>query len=422
MTAVPSLDVWSVGMTICELVTLDVTLKPTYTSFLQNGRSHRHAGFLFMDWLSGIRNAPLPKSMKEFDQDCLDLLTSWLLVPDCTKRKTLAQCLVSPFIMAAGSACTAGSPVSSPLSSASVVSAPSPSGGQDTTFTGGDAAAIVARSERIALDVPSRAQRKEVRDHTALYKGILWKLNRGGDPAKSEHWLKRDMWLTSSGSLCYHSLKEDKRLILIDGDQLASGELALFSGGAIQPAIEIKVSADTDDREHQATILGCESHQDYAAWTRALESARLLAMQTFHLGPSLAVQLKAFRLAVKNRRLKVSEGARDECTPVFKSKLWKLKADTDRGRGENWFEREMWISQNGSLVYFSVKEERELIYYTPSDLASASFVELGDGGSCKRWGFHVALPAKDGVEFTPSEFAAESRELRAQWIEQLRGL
>jgi hypothetical protein len=258
-----------------------------------------------------------------------------------------------------------------------------------------------------------------VRDHTALYKGTLWKLNQGGDPAKREHWLKRDMWLNRNGSLCYHSLKEDKRLILIDGNQLSSGEMSLFSGGAIQPAIEVKVSVSV---EHETYILGCESREDYVAWTRAFESARLLQMQTFQLGPSLAVQLKEFRLAVKNRRLKVDEEARDACTPVFKSKLWKLKADTDHGRGENWFEREMWISQNGSLVYYSVKEERELIYYTPNDLASASFVELDGAGSCKRWGFHVVLPAKDGVEFTPSEFAAESRELRSRWIEQLRRL
>merc|ERR1712176_1394454 len=105
--------------------------------------------------------------------------------------------------------------------------------------------------------------------------------------------------------------------------------------------------------------------------------------------------------AMKNRRLTVCEETRDEFMPVFKSKLWKLKANTDPGQSENWFERDMWISQNGSLVYFSVKEDRDLIYYTPSDLASASFVELDGADSCKPWGFHVILPAEDGVEFTP---------------------
>merc|ERR1719203_2466473 len=36
ITISPCLDVWSVGMTICELVTLDAVLKPRYASFLRN--------------------------------------------------------------------------------------------------------------------------------------------------------------------------------------------------------------------------------------------------------------------------------------------------------------------------------------------------------------------------------------------------
>ena len=43
----------SVGMTLCEMVTLDAILKPNYGNFLRNAHSHREAGFLFMEWLAG---------------------------------------------------------------------------------------------------------------------------------------------------------------------------------------------------------------------------------------------------------------------------------------------------------------------------------------------------------------------------------
>merc|ERR1719254_45455 len=66
IVASPALDVWSVGMTLCELVSMDAILKPQYANFLRNASSHREAGFLFMEWLSGIRKAPLPKHVQGF--------------------------------------------------------------------------------------------------------------------------------------------------------------------------------------------------------------------------------------------------------------------------------------------------------------------------------------------------------------------
>merc|ERR1719443_2139229 len=55
-----ALDVWSVGMTICELVTLDAVFRNPYNKFLQLGHSHREAGFLFMEWLSLLQKPLLP--------------------------------------------------------------------------------------------------------------------------------------------------------------------------------------------------------------------------------------------------------------------------------------------------------------------------------------------------------------------------
>merc|ERR1719359_691574 len=101
ITVQSGLDVWSVGMTICELVSLNAVLKPMYGNFLRNAHSHREAGFLFMDWLSNIKKVPLPKSIEKWDAQLSDLITNWLLVCDKATRKNLAQCLSHPYIQSA---------------------------------------------------------------------------------------------------------------------------------------------------------------------------------------------------------------------------------------------------------------------------------------------------------------------------------
>jgi len=98
ITVHPALDVWSVGMTVCEFVSLNAVLKPMYGNFLRNAHSHREAGFLFMDWLSNIKKVPLPKNIEKFDPQFLDLVNNWLLVCDKSKRKSCAQALLHPYV------------------------------------------------------------------------------------------------------------------------------------------------------------------------------------------------------------------------------------------------------------------------------------------------------------------------------------
>merc|ERR1719254_339203 len=95
------------------------------------------------------------------------------------------------------------------------------------------------------------------------------------------------------------------------------------------------------------------------------------------LGKKLADNAEKFRLNIKNRRLKIdhlSSGHMFE--PAFKAVLWKVKAEGDRMKEEDWFEREMWIAKNGSLVYWSKKEDRELVYYTGHDISLATFIRI----------------------------------------------
>mmetsp|Transcript_109469 Transcript_109469/g.341121 ORF Transcript_109469/g.341121 Transcript_109469/m.341121 type:complete len:151 (+) Transcript_109469:1522-1974(+) len=140
---------------------------------------------------------------------------------------------------------------------------------------------------------------------------------------------------------------------------------------------------------------------------------------TFRLGDDMAQELQAFRVTVRNRRKKVEEDDKDGFQPKFRAKLWKLKGDGDRTKPEDWFERDMWLAKNGSLVYYSPKEQSELIYYTAADVARATLVQLKEGEACKPWAFQLVMPKADGVEFAPGEFATETEELRNQWMTEL---
>merc|ERR1719265_2198452 len=101
-------------------------------------------------------------------------------------------------------------------------------------------------------------------------------------------------------------------------------------------------------------------------------------MRTYHMTRSFVQGVKAFKLNVRNRRMKLPEGymtdSHGTAHPIIKSLLWKLKANGDRDMDDHWFQREMWLSAAGDLVYHSEKAGQDLIYYTSSDVAKASVV------------------------------------------------
>lgn len=136
------------------------------------------------------------------------------------------------------------------------------------------------------------------------------------------------------------------------------------------------------------------------------------------LGSHTAKELKEFKLSVKNRRMRVSESTRDLFEPSFKATLWKVKAAGDRTKEDDWFQRDMWLAKNGSLVYWSVKDQAELVYYTAADLLHARVKRISNGMSAKPWSFQIAVASTNGFDFTPGEFAAESGDLRELWISE----
>lgn len=107
--ATPDLDVWSVGCTICELVTLDALTRPTWRKLTRgNARNGRHR---FMKWLSTLETAPLPDEVEEFDDELATLLTNSLMVPSKLQRRTCAETLDVPYLATDKIAKTKSNPI-----------------------------------------------------------------------------------------------------------------------------------------------------------------------------------------------------------------------------------------------------------------------------------------------------------------------
>jgi len=93
IVAEPQLDAWSVGLTLCELVTLSAVLRPALTHFLKSANS-LEAHEAFIDWLGKLQTPPLPQCVEQFDAG-LGEMALGLLACDSNSRLTPYQCLSS---------------------------------------------------------------------------------------------------------------------------------------------------------------------------------------------------------------------------------------------------------------------------------------------------------------------------------------
>jgi serine/threonine protein kinase len=382
----PALDVWSIALTIAELVTLDAVLKDTYASFLKHGRSHQDAACLFMEWLAGrVDGVPLPKEVQQHDAQLLDLLSKWLLVAR-KRRKTLAEALQHPYLVEAQLARSVTSPVS-------LMDMPA------------------------SLERTPRRRRNVDRSQKVLFQGVMWKLNRDGDIKCKHHWLQRDMWITVDCSLGYFSQKESKKLILLDGSHLAGARVKKLSGTPFKDAFEVLCTPGKDElRESDHFRFGCVDERSMNEWIYQINEASTLHSDHRMDIVAIAKDLKA----LKQNRRKTVDRSSSNFEPAFKAKLWKLKIEGDTMNSEDWYSRDMWLSNNGSLVYHSVKEEKDLIYYADQDIHRSKIEKLTEGKTCKPWSFKILLPAVGDVHIAPGVFAASTEDERERWLKEFQ--
>jgi len=338
-----------------------------------------------LEYLSEIKKAPLPKSIKSFDEDLWDLLSTKLLVCSKHQRKTLAQCMQHPYIKAA--------------------SREEPKGG---VCEAPDKKLI----QRFRLD--------DLSEGRPLHQGMLWKLNQHASPQDPAAWLQRDMWITNGASLSYYSQRDLKRLILIDAAKLCGAWITEVPDAAKKYAFEVHTKHDDDENNAPCYMFACESAEQYEQWTTKLLSlASLEMLMTVRLGADVAADLSLFKVQARNRRKKVEGlGDKAEFQPIFKSMLWKVKVGGDAKNPQDWFLRDMWLTTNGSFMYWSKREEQELMYYNAEDISCAKISCIPDGDAYHQHAFRIELQSSEAVSFAPGEFAAENDAVLQQWLRE----
>lgn len=99
--AEPSLDAWSIGLTLCECVTLSAVMRPALSHFLKNSGSASDAQGNFIDWLGSLETSPVPSCIAAYDSELSDFLSCGLLACGPDQRSTPSQCLSSRYLLAA---------------------------------------------------------------------------------------------------------------------------------------------------------------------------------------------------------------------------------------------------------------------------------------------------------------------------------
>lgn len=358
-------------MTIGELVLFNAMLMPTYTGFIRKCRSEREAGLLYLEWLAGTKKAPVSsKIIQKSSQELHDLLALCLLNPDPKARFTCAEALSHAYL-------------------------------------GGVSLPRVSSGFMRSVEESSE---------NASSTSAVWLLSPGGDPKEPAHWMKRDMWLTPQRSLCYFCASDMRCQTLMSAGDLSSAVISPLMGDTCRDHA-FQITSTADGRE-VCTVLAATTANEMAQWKERLSAVETVG--TMHLGPGFHKDVKTLQLAVTNRRLRVQGTTKNSFTAVFRAPLWKVKSGGDAGVEGDWMERDMWLAKNGNLVYWSVKEDVEMIYYTAHDLVNAHVRLLPAGEAAKTWVFSMELHSTvEGVEFKPTVFAAETEELRDQWVSQI---
>jgi len=262
---------------------------------------------------------------------------------------------------------------------------------------------------------PVRAGSGPLKEDTSatkpLMQGPVWQLNPDMPSEDASQWVLCDMWLANDGNLCYYCLQEGKRLVYMGREELLNSTIVA------EPSAKTPRGCGLDIREGpnivRLALVGAQAHDQ---WTSALTSF----IKSPTRPPKAAMANKKnvitpLHMTCRNRRQPVPRASRRDYEPVFRAVLWKREPHLSGP----WVAREMWISVNFNLVYYSVKEDRDLIYYTAQDLSRATIVRVPNGSNGSMpWIFQVVIPPQGGVEFAPGEFAAVSDEARESWIQE----
>merc|ERR1719163_672137 len=78
---------------------------------------------------------------------------------------------------------------------------------------------------------------------------------------------------------------------------------------------------------------------------------------------------------------------------IYKGKLWKLNSGSDPIVAKNWLIRDMWIADNGSLCYFSQREDKRLVMFDGHQMHDGEITKLT--GLAKPHAFQLTIHSSD---------------------------
>eukprot|EP00746_Dinoflagellata_sp_MGD_P047772 gnl/MRDRNA2_/MRDRNA2_218012_c0_seq1.p1 gnl/MRDRNA2_/MRDRNA2_218012_c0~~gnl/MRDRNA2_/MRDRNA2_218012_c0_seq1.p1 ORF type:complete len:655 (-),score=126.24 gnl/MRDRNA2_/MRDRNA2_218012_c0_seq1:19-1983(-) len=377
ITINPATDVWSVGLTLAELVLKTSVIHQQNVKLLQGQNFNTPQGVI--EWLAfdcPHRKLPLPSALTEFDADFARMIGS-MLVRSADDRVVLAKVLGDKY--------------------------------WKQNFE------VDPKRKQLKLERGNSMSGKAPKNGdslTPVFKGVLWKLNADGDVQNADDWRKRDFWLTAKGEVCYYSSKEKTALIMLDKATLQRvNVIKLGSDKSAFPhtfAMVIPITKET-------ACFAAETEKEVEDWMRTIQEHRTSSRNSIDMK-----KLKELRLTVRNARKHYDQDAQ-EYQKKFSGNLWKLVTDGSPTEEKGWRLREMWLAENGSFCYYSEKQKTQLAYHTAEDLKSAKICRFRSE-SCKPWAFEIRLPPKNGIEYEPGIFAAPSQRECNDWVQKLKEL
>lgn len=122
------------------------------------------------------------------------------------------------------------------------------------------------------MDEMSRESAERSRSHPTAtsgeqpkHQGVMWRLQKHGDPTDMEHWWRREFSFSKSWDLRYYSVKNEDLTIMYDYDRLSRGRISSCSRPSVFP-YTIVLSIPSGDDRVDTKYLACESRTAFVQW------------------------------------------------------------------------------------------------------------------------------------------------------------